>query len=113
MNNAKSWLYTKLSIFSVMPPFLCTSAIPMFMRWLCPCAQQPRDAIEAAVKATMTAQFDKEMAVAVEAENKRTELVKDELLAMQRTAENLKRDGELAVMRAKDALRGSHLYSFL
>ena len=68
-------------------------------------AQQPRDAIEAAVKATMTAQFDREMAVAVEAEKKRTELVKEELLAMQRTAENLKRDGELAIMRAKDALR--------
>ena len=68
-------------------------------------AQEPREAIEAAVKATMTAQFSKEMAVAVEAEKKRTELVKEELLAMQRTAENLKRDGELAVMRAKDALR--------
>ena len=43
--------------------------------------------------------------MAVEAEKKRTELVKEELLAMQRTAENLKRDSELAVMRAKDALR--------
>ena len=64
--------------------------------------QQPREATEAAVKATMTVQFNKEIAVAVEAEKKRTELVKEELLAMQRTAENLKRDSEL---RAKNAIR--------
>ena len=67
--------------------------------------QQPKEAIEAAVKATMTAQFKKEIAVAVEAEKECTELVKKELLAMQRTAESLKRENELAVMRAKDALR--------
>ena len=70
-------------------------------------AQQPREAIEAAVKATMTAQFDKEMAVAVEAERKRTELVKEELLAMQRTAENLKRDSELATRRMNHDLYAS------
>ena len=67
-------------------------------------AQQPREAIEAAVKAT---QFDKEMAVAVEAERKRTELVKEELLAMQRTAENLKRDSELATRRMSHDLYAS------
>ena len=31
--------------------------------------------------------------------------MKQELLALQRTAEDLKRDSELAIMRAKDALR--------
>ena len=68
-------------------------------------AQQSQEAIEAAVRAAMIAQFDKEMAGAIEAEKKHTELVKQELLAMQRTAENLKRDSELAVMHAKDVLR--------
>ena len=68
-------------------------------------AQQSQEAIEAAVRAAMIAQFDKEMAGAIEAEKKHTELVKQELLAMQRTAENLKRDSELAVMHAIDVLR--------
>ena len=47
-------------------------------------------------------QFDQEKAVAVEAERKCSELVKQELMAMQRTAE---RDSELAIVHAKDALR--------
>lgn len=47
----------------------------------------------------MTAHFDKTTGV-VDTDRKRTELVKQELLATQRTAEYLKRDNELAVIHA-------------
>ena len=68
-------------------------------------AAQSKEATEAAVKAATTVEFHKEIAGAIEAEKKRTELVKQELLVLQRTAEDLKRDSELAIMRAKDTLR--------
>ena len=61
-------------------------------------AQQSREAIEAAVRAVITAQFNKDIVGAVEAEKRCMDLVKQELLALQRTAEDLKRDGEIGVM---------------
>ena len=50
------------------------------------------------MRAAITAQFNKDIVGAVEAEKRGMDLVKQELLALQRTAEDLKRDGEIGIM---------------
>ena len=68
-------------------------------------AQQSKESIEAAVQATMTSHFEEELARAVAAERKRTNVVQQQLEAMQKTIVGLQGETELAVIRAKDALR--------
>ena len=68
-------------------------------------AQQSKETIEAAVKATVTSRFEEEMARAIAVERKHTTSVQQQLETMQKTAEGLKNEKELAVIRAKDALR--------
>ena len=56
-------------------------------------AQQSKESIEAAVQATMTSQFE------------HTNVVQQQLEAMQKTIDGLQSETELAVIQAKDALR--------
>jgi len=66
--------------------------------------QQSKESIEAAVQATMTSHFEEELARAVAAERKRTNVVQQQLEAMQKTIDGLQSEMEFAVLRAKDTL---------
>ena len=68
-------------------------------------AEQSKEAIEAAVRAAMTSQLGEEIDRAVAAEKKLTTKVQQQLETVQRTAESLRSEKELAVIRVKDALR--------
>ena len=72
-------------------------------------AQQPREVIEAAVKATMTAQFDKEMAVAVEAKRKHRASERGTTGHAEDSGESQKRQRAAGQERNK---RGSHSGSY-
>ena len=68
-------------------------------------AQQSRESIEAVFQATMTSQFEEDIAHAVAAKRKHPNVVQQQLEAMQKTIDGLQSETELAVIRAKDALR--------
>ena len=67
--------------------------------------QQFKGSIETAFQATMTSQFEEEIARAVAAERKRTNVVQQQPEAIHKTIDGLQNEIELAVIQAKDALQ--------
>ena len=67
--------------------------------------QQFKGSIETAFQATMTSQFEEEIARAVAAERKRTNVVQQQPEAIHKTIDRLQNEMELAVIQAKDALQ--------